>query len=476
MKPTQTFLFFLAVGLLLLLTSVVKQNFENNVLLATLQFPSPKDIFAIPEDNNQKLIRSIAKLDSTFNEKEIEKIDTAAIRKRLDSLLTLQKKIQFPGGDKSSLYVFFSKAKTERVRVMHYGDSQIEGERITAQIRDKMQRLWGGGGPGLFPVIPVAPKLSVIVETTGEWYRNVGFGPRDTTIKHNLYGPLMSYAIYNDKDTSEHKIIISPNAKAYVTAKNFDKFLIYYGLMEGKCSYTISQENQILKSGILEPVKWAYIEVSVSNQAPVNVTFKGNSPMIYALSLEKSGKGVIVDNIPMRGASGTDFTKQNKSFFRSTLQTFQPGLLILQFGGNVLPYLDDEKECKNYGRWISSQLKYLKSLLPETAILFIGPSDMSTKINGEYQTYPLLECVRDELKKAALENGCMFWDMYLNMGGYNSMIKWVEADPPLAGKDYTHFTLSGTKKISEMLWQAIENEYKEFQMTNKNSYQKLNKE
>lgn len=132
MKPTQTFLFFLAVGLLLLLTSVVKQNFENNVLLATLQFPSPKDIFAIPEDNNQKLIRSIAKLDSTFNEKEIEKIDTAAIRKRLDSLLTLQKKIQFPGGDKSSLYVFFSKAKTERVRVMHYGDSQIEGERITA--------------------------------------------------------------------------------------------------------------------------------------------------------------------------------------------------------------------------------------------------------------------------------------------------------------------------------------------------------
>jgi len=76
-------------------------------------------------------------------------------------------------------------------------------------------------------------------------------------------------------------------------------------------------------------------------------------------------------------------------------------------------------------------------------------------------TYEFLPLVRDALKKATLDNGCSYWDMYEAMGGYNSMPQWVAADPPLAGADYTHFTPRGAKVIANMFYNALMVEMKE---------------
>ena len=84
---------------------------------------------------------------------------------------------------------------------------------------------------------------------------------------------------------------------------------------------------------------------------------------------------------------------------------------------------------------------------------------MSVKENGEYTTYSNLEPVRDALKKAALESGCAFWDMYEAMGGRNSMPSWVFADPPLAISDFVHFNPRGARIIGEMFYNAFIYEY-----------------
>ena len=38
-------------------------------------------------------------------------------------------------------------------RIMHYGDSQIEMDRITSVLRQKLQELFGGSGPNMIPAI-----------------------------------------------------------------------------------------------------------------------------------------------------------------------------------------------------------------------------------------------------------------------------------------------------------------------------------
>ena len=113
-----------------------------------------------------------------------------------------------------------------------------------------------------------------------------------------------------------------------------------------------------------------------------------------------------------------------------------------QAGENI----EDRKECENYGKWFKSQILRLKSLRPGVTIIVIGPSDMSIKENNKYVTYPWLETVRDELKKATFEAGGSYWDLYEAMGGRNSMPSWVNTSPSLAAKDYVHFSVRGAEK------------------------------
>jgi lysophospholipase L1-like esterase len=139
-----------------------------------------------------------------------------------------------------------------------------------------------------------------------------------------------------------------------------------------------------------------------------------------------------------------------------------PDLIILEFGGNVMPYIKDEKQAIEYGNWFKSQVNRLKSLNPNAAFIVIGPGDMSIKDKTAFVTYPNLEFVRDALKDASLSTGCMFWDMYEVMGGKNSMPKWVNADPSLAASDYIHFTPLGAKKIGEEFYDNLIRMYNKY--------------
>ena len=80
---------------------------------------------------------------------------------------------------------------------------------------------------------------------------------------------------------------------------------------------------------------------------------------------------------------------------------------------------------------------------------------MAHKVGDVFETYPMLEKVRDELKRTAFETGCGYWDLYEVMGGRNSMEAWVTADPPLAGTDYVHFTSKGAMRVAELLVHAL---------------------
>ena len=41
------------------------------------------------------------------------------------------------------------------------------------------------------------------------------------------------------------------------------------------------------------------------------------------------------------------------------------------------------------------------------------------------------------------------------MGGRGSIVRWVEANPQLAGEDYIHFTPLGAKKIARLLYDTL---------------------
>ena len=125
----------------------------------------------------------------------------------------------------------------------------------------------------------------------------------------------------------------------------------------------------------------------------------------------------MVDIIALRGSSGTFFHQINNAQLKLFYEYLNVRLIILQFGGNSLPAIENEEMAVNYSNYIKYQISLLKKMAPHASILFIGPSDMSIKKGTEYVTYQYLESMRDALKKVVLESGCAFFDMYDCMGG-----------------------------------------------------------
>ena len=160
-----------------------------------------------------------------------------------------------------------------------------------------------------------------------------------------------------------------------------------------------------------------------------------------------------------RGGAGYEFRKADQTLLSRMYKELDVKLLILQYGGNVLPNLKNAEEAAQYGRYFGAQIARFRKMIPGVSVIVIGPSDMSIKEGENYVTRPYLEEVRDALKSNSLAQGAVFWDMYEAMGGRNSMPAWVEADPPLAATDYTHFSPQGSKKVGELFYTALINDF-----------------
>ena len=186
------------------------------------------------------------------------------------------------------------------------------------------------------------------------------------------------------------------------------------------------------------------------------------SPDVFCIALD-DGQGVAVDNIPLRGSSGTDFSKTDTTLLKEMFSRLNVQMIILHFGLNKV-----KSSFSNYGAYeksLTRELRFMKKIRPGIPILVIGISDMDEKTNHGFTSYPSVEKIREAQRSAAMRSGCLFWDLYQAMGGANSMADWVSADPPLGKEDYAHFTYPGAEKVGAMLYKSLMKEYKKFKMT-----------
>jgi lysophospholipase L1-like esterase len=382
--------------------------------------------------------------------------------------------IEYPLNDSTLLFPFFKTLKNlpasgQLIRIMHYGDSQIEDDRITALLRNRLQTKFGGSGVGLVPVSQLYPYAFSMKQTSSDnWARYIGFGRKDTAVKHNRYGALASFGTFSPignahQDTTEAWVQFEVSPYSYQNTRSFTQCRIFYGhntapfLSELHIDNQLSDADFFPSSNELNVIRWTF----ESPFKQLKLTFKGqHSPEIYGIALDGQ-KGIAVDNIPLRGCSGLFFTSFDESLLSSMYQELNVKLFILQFGGNFVPSGLDN--FTGYENWFYSQIIRIKKLCPGAKILVIGVADMSVKTKNNYITNPNVEKVRDALKSAAFKAGAAFWDMYKAMGGENSMPSWVFADPPLASDDFVHFNPRGAKIMAQMFYNSFMLEYHKYE-------------
>ncbi len=498
MKPIQIFLIFFIVLLLLLTLAFIfpPRGIEGPGGII-LRFPGYRELLSKPQEPDYSDISHILE-QSEVLEKEAEKpalredsliatppkdsitVDAAPTVTypvyHPDSLKKLVYPMSFPEDDPSILHSFFRKLEylqsmDKPLRILHYGDSQIEGDRITSYIREKMQEKFGGYGPGLFsPDMVVQHTLSLKQQVSSNWMR---YGVKDMNneiIDHRRLGIMLNFGRYTFPDTTagedsvlhEAEIEIEPSGLGYSRVEYIDRIRFFYGYNRFPVHIEINVPGKTAWIDTL-PVNRSFRVLSTEISGRYDhllIRFRGvDSPDLYAISLE-SNKGIMADNIPMRGSSGLDFSRCDTLLFKEMLNELNPGLILLQFGVNIAPHI--VKGYKWYENRFYKELVTLKSLSPGVSIVVLGISDLSRKVDGSYESYPNIIAIRDAQKNAAFRAGCGFWDTFEAMGGENSMPGWVFADPPLARSDFVHFSNLGSKVIGEMFHNALMEEYEKF--------------
>jgi len=467
-KPWHSLIFgvviFIALGLLsftfpsgeLKITSVLKVSFPS--LNSLFNKSAKKDI--------SKALETLNAVDTSFIIGDAVSVKTGLPRDTSAKLITW-----IQARNKQVLNNFFNalsglKTNPKSVHVLHYGDSQIEGDRITDYLRLKLQGQFGGSGPGLISLTPIAEGVINRVTASNGWDRYNIFTMKDKRVSHNNYGVLGGFSRFHDykkagdtNTTSSASLVVTTTKLGGANAMAYKNIKLFYGGAKFKTWSEFYDGPALIRADSFEAGgNFRVKEYNITPGSNIH-TFKfsgKDSPDFYGMSLE-SDNGVVVDNIGLRGSSGTFFHQISFGQLKQFYDYLNVRLIILQFGGNALPSIKDATMAVNYAGYLRGQISILKKLAPRASILFIGPSDMSVKVGTEYVTYPYLEELRDAIKKEVLSSGCAFFDMYDCMGGKNSMATWV--DKKLAASDYIHFSPQGARKIATLLYSALINDY-----------------
>lgn len=388
-------------------------------------------------------------IDSVVLQAMMELQDTMAVYQQI--ITENEGRFFFPNEDDTFFDTFFTAASKAQkngrtMRLLHYGDSQIEMDRISENVRAWFQKTFGGGGPGMLPLEQTIPTVSVSQYVTGDLI-DYGIYGTSARIKNRQYGAMARF--YRISGTTVLHVTAAKSDKIDERLKKFSKITLIYKNHNIPFSATLKDktyhyEQKLLSDTVgVQKMVW-HLDSATSK---ISLTFTGEAD-IYGITVD-NGCGIALDNIPIRGSSGTFFSSIEDSTLRMMYDLLDVGMIILQFGGNSVPGISGEKSIASYTDKIAAQIRYFKQVYPKAKILFIGPSDMSTREGGTLQTYPQLPNFVKALKQTVTDNDAAFWDIYTVMGGHNSMLTWVQKG--WATNDYIHFSASGAKKIGDAL-------------------------
>lgn len=360
-------------------------------------------------------------------------------------------------------------SKKEKISILHYGDSQIEGDRMTSYIRQKVQDQFGGNGPGLIPATNVYNTFTFKQSFSENFTRYTAFGGE--ALGSRKYGAMASVARFTPEYELDSTLNIDTLVEqtgwiefeksniAYSRAKKFNNVMLHYNSCIAPTKLKVYENGALIhEEDLLVDGKQHSLKLSFpATPGKLKYEFTGKiSPNICAFSLD-GDFGVQVSNIAMRGSSGTVFGRMNQEVLREMYAELNTKLFIMQFGGNSVPFFKDSASVRNFAGYFKSQINRVKRMNPDAMVIVIGPSDMSVLEEGIYNTYEFLPYCVEEMINATKSAGGAYWNMYAAMGGRNSMPSWVEKG--LAGKDYIHFSNGGAKIASQMFYNAFIAEY-----------------
>lgn len=327
------------------------------------------------------------------------------------------------------------------VHIAMMGDSYIEGDIITMELRDRLQEKYGGRGVGYVAAHSAVQGFRTTVRHKDSGWKHhpikEAAGSHYFTIAGEYYTGQPGATITLNGVQKNNRLAAWNTTRLLFIAPNSGKITITAG--GATHSFDITGEAGV--QSILLPAETSSVKIE-SNIADLKM---------LGVWLEDSN-GVVVDNMSIRGDSGVGRRTTNVSLAHQMRDYVDYDLIIVEFGINALS--SKQTNYTRYSNTMTDVLRRLKQCYPNADIILMGIGDRGQKIQGVPHSFPTAPYMVDAQRQAAKNAGVMFWDTREAMGGEDAIVRWREEK--LANGDYIHLNQAGGKRLGNALYKSID--------------------
>lgn len=337
------------------------------------------------------------------------------------------------------------------VRIAYFGDSFVEGDILTEDLRFLFQNKFGGSGVGYVPVHhPVANLRKSVISQCQHWSSH---HVTDRQIPNPSY--IGVDGMYFCSDSEEASITLKGRIdKADKFQDKATLSEIYY-----KTDDSLTFESVI--EGVKGKVSDAYDGECISSKqtkgsfSSVSWMVKNNktTAVVYGTTMETS-HGICLDNLGLRNTTGMHLATIDEKVYQDFFQARRYDLIIIAYGLNVV----SKKSGIDYSYFTSIWEKGIQKMArcsPGTSFLIISIGDRAKRMAKDVESYESITELANYQKSMACHLGCAFWDLNSTMKSIGGIASMVDAKPPMAAKDYTHINFEGGKVIAKRLFDDL---------------------
>jgi hypothetical protein len=336
--------------------------------------------------------------------------------------------------------VLASSLNEERIKnpytIVHFGDSHIQGDRISGALRNNLQALGGNGGSGLF--FPYS--LCKSVGPAGTNSRITGTYTYATLLKNptNQRIGALGYQI----SLSQGAVFTMEFNEQFRGQKSKEFTVLIHGITD-TVAIALTTPG-VLKSQ--EPMGNGLTKYRFEcTDIPSKIEFRAlKECSLWGLEFIQE-QGLVYQQCGVVGAQFTHLLPYSADIL-SMLEWQKPSVVVFSYGTNE-SY--GSLDSLRYQQKISAFIQSIKTALPQTAILITNAPD--TRSAGKTPKSELL--VNRCLDRIAKETKVAYYDVNRAMGGWGSQALWQAND--LFLKDQLHFNKKGATLIGSLISHAL---------------------
>ena len=387
---------------------------------------------------------------------------TAAEKSVIDSLskkVSFLENYSFEDGQMALDKFFASLSATADsvVHIWYYGDSQVEGDRITQDLRPLLQKEFGGNGIGFLPFSDVATYRDFETETSENWTKLNVFINR----KSRGFGfSGIKFRIKQKDSTEEATTVIKSR---YGSA--FPAVSLLYGNTSGGKVEVINDGKKEEK----EAIAWSkeegagIIKISSGFRKSLQLKFDDRESDFFGYLI--SGRnGIYIDNCGIRGHSGDGLFNISNTMLKTHARMMNTKLVVFHYGNNAIPYIKSKQHAEFVGKEFERLFNRFRQALPQVSFLVVSGGDMGRKIDENDVPYEYAQLLAQTIGEAANRSGCAFFDMYSMMKKDGGIKEWKRLG--LANLD-GHLSPAGQARFAKVLYSELMREYSIFKVIHK---------